>query len=156
MLVSIEIYGQSKEEIQGLLREVGEQTLNSKEIKHNKAAIRVMDYGVEIIPKLIGSFSNSSNTKTYSECQERNLTVGEIAIILVDKIEPMPYFQITGVQNCLLTFCDKNDNLIEYYLQWDDKRNQKQFADKYSNWFSSKDRKGWTNSFKERTDKNKD
>lgn len=149
LLGNIEIFGQSEEELQGLLRELGEQTLNSKEIKQNEAAIQIMDYGVEIIPMLIGSFSNSSYTNTYSECQGRDLTIGEIAIILVDRIEPMPYFQITGVQNCLLTFCDKNDNLIEYYLKWDDGRSQIQFADKYSSWFSSEDRKGWTTAHKE-------
>ncbi|MFX1621386.1 hypothetical protein JZ972_11070, partial [Riemerella anatipestifer] len=63
-------------------------------------------------------FTNSTLTNVKSECQKRNLTKGEIAIIIADQIEKMPYALLTGVQNCLLEFCENNPNWIEYYFGW--------------------------------------
>ena len=56
----------------------------------------------------------------------------------------MPYFTVTGIQNCLITFCENNPNLIEYYL-WSIKRDgTEQFKEKYLAWLGSDDRIEWT------------
>lgn len=48
----------------------------------------------------------------------------------------MPYFVLTGMQNCLLEFCENNPNLIEYYLPWINRDGVLNFKDKYINWLS--------------------
>ena len=63
---------------------------------------------------------------------------------MADRIEGMPYFKVTGIQNCLITFCENNRNLIEYYL-WAIKRDgAEKFKEKYLTWLESDDRIEWT------------
>ncbi|MBD8487340.1 hypothetical protein IFO69_01130 [Echinicola sp. CAU 1574] len=69
---------------------------------------------------------------------------GEIAIIMADRIEGMPYARVTGIQNCTLTFCKKNANLIEYYLPFIERDGIEKFQEKYMEWLASDDRIEWT------------
>jgi len=140
LIVNIGVNAQSNNEVEKLLLTIGKETKNSKAIISNKSAQKIMDYDIKVIPFLIHFFSNQVKTKTYSECQERNLTIGEIAIILVDRIEMMPYHTVTGIQNCMLSFCEDNENLIEYYFRWNDDKSLLEFIRKYKVWFSSKER----------------
>ncbi len=55
----------------------------------------------------------------------------------------MPYATLTGVRNCLLTYCKNNPNLIEYYLFWINNDGVENFKTKYINWLYNKDRLDW-------------
>ncbi|WP_271785379.1 hypothetical protein [Aquimarina algiphila] len=135
-------FSQTKSEIDTLLNGIA-KTENSKEITKTEQAKRIISFGEKSLKILAGFFTDSTLTKVKSECQERNLTKGEIAIIMADRIEGMPYATITGVQNCLLTFCEENLNLIEFYL-WAIKDNGKEnFKEKYLEWLESDERIEW-------------
>ena len=81
-------------------------------------------------------FSDSILTQVKSECNERSLNKGEIAIILADHIDRMPYALLTGVQNCLLEFCEDNPNLVEYYLPSIHQFGLLKFQEAYINWLT--------------------
>ncbi len=139
-------FSQTKSEIDTLLSGISE-TENSKGITKTEQGKKIITFGKNSLLTLSDFFTDSTVTKVKSECQERNLTKGEIAIIMADRIERMPYFTITGIQNCLLTYCENNLNFIEYYL-WAIKRDgTDNFKIKYKNWLSSEDRKEWTSLF---------
>jgi hypothetical protein len=126
---------QTESEIDALLNGIA-KTENSKGITKTEQAEKIITYGEKSLLILAEFFTDSTQTKVKSECQERNLTKGEIAIIMADQIQRMPYAQLTGIQNCLLTFCENNPNWIEYYL-WAIKRDgTEKFQEKYRDWIA--------------------
>lgn len=132
---------QTKSEIEFLLTEIGEVE-NSKEIKEAIPAKKVISYGKDILP-LLGEFIiDTSITKTWSDCNERYLTKGEIAIIIADQITFLPYAKLTNVQNCTFVICEDNPNLIEYYLWKIAQDGYLNFQQKYLNWLSEIKKKG--------------
>ncbi|MEH1009579.1 hypothetical protein VDP25_17720 [Winogradskyella sp. ECml5-4] len=142
-------FSQTESEIDLLLNGISE-TENSKEITKTEQAKKIIAFGENSLKTLADFFTDSTLTKVKSECQERNLTKGEIAIIIADRIEGMPYFIVTGVQNCTMEFCENNPNLIEYYLPWIEKDGGKSFKEKYINWLASYDRKSKSERRKEK------
>lgn len=126
-------FSQSREEIDSLLSVViGIQ--NSKHIVTNPAAIKIITYGDKVLPLLASIFQDTTRTQVKSDCQAVLLNKGEIAIIIADRIELMPYAFLTGIQNCLLAFCEDNPNLIEYYLYAIRRDGAQLFERKYSDW----------------------
>ncbi len=128
-------YSQTESEIDLLLIGIAE-TENSKGIIKTEQAEKIIAFGEKSLPILADFFTDSTLTKVKSECHERNLTKGEIAIIMADQIDRMPYALLTGVQNCLLEFCKDNSNLIEYYLPWVNRDGFLNFKEKYISWLS--------------------
>ena len=152
VLISNFGFSQSKSEIENLLD--GISTIeNSKEITKTKQAEKLIEYGWRILPTLAEFFSNQTLTEIKSECNNRILNKGEIAIIMADRIEGMPYARVTGIQNCTLTFCEKNANLIEYYLPFIERNGIKKFETKYTEWLASNDRIDWTPLLTDKTKK---
>jgi hypothetical protein len=128
-------FSQTESDINSLLNAIA-VTKNSKGIIKTEQAIKLIDFGEKTLINLAEFFTESTLTKVKSECQERNLTKGEIAIIIADHIQNMPYALLTGIQNCLFTFCKDNPNWIEYYL-WAIKRDGvEKFKEKYIDWLS--------------------
>lgn len=135
-------FSQSREEIDSLLAVVvGIE--NSKHIVTNPAAIKIITYGDKVLPLLASIFQDTIRTQVKSDCQGVLLNKGEIAIIIADRIELMPYAFLTGIQNCLLTFCKDNPNLIEYYLYAIRRDGVQLFERKYSDWLVNADRNNW-------------
>ncbi|WP_298511502.1 hypothetical protein [uncultured Kordia sp.] len=108
-------FSQSPAQIKELLDNIA-SVKNSKDIVTSEAAKKLISYDKKILLALAFHFTDDTETSVVSECQNRTLTKGEIAMIIADHIDSMPYFQLTGIQNCTLTFCEKNPNLIEYYF----------------------------------------
>ncbi|MCW0493585.1 hypothetical protein OKE73_10695, partial [Riemerella anatipestifer] len=133
-------FAQTKSEIDLLLNGIA-KTGDSKKIRKTEQAQKIISYGEKSLPILADFFTNSTLTNVKSECQKRNLTKGEIAIIIADQIEKMPYALLTGVQNCLLEFCENNPNWIEYYFGWIKNDGIERFKEKYTDWLTSYDRK---------------
>ncbi|CCG52279.1 Protein of unknown function [Flavobacterium indicum GPTSA100-9 = DSM 17447] len=127
---------QTNVEIDSLLNEIA-KIENSKEIINTNEGKKIIGYGWKLLPKLSEFFTDKTETNVKSECVGRNLTKGEIAIILADRIEGMPYAQITGIQNCLATFCEKNMNFIEYYVDFIKSDGIEKFQAKYNEWLKS-------------------
>lgn len=132
-------FSQTKSEIDSLLNEISEIE-NSKEIIKTIQAEKLIAFGEKSLLTLSIFFTDSSFTKVKSDCHNRNLTKGEIAIIIADRIERMPYFTVTRIRNCILTFCENNPNLIEYYFDINNYLNNKVFQERYVEWLYSKDR----------------
>ncbi len=152
VLISSFGFSQSKSEIENLLD--GISTIdNSKEITKTKQAEKLILYGWRILPILAEFFSDQTLTEIKSECNNRILNKGEIAIIMADRIEGMPYARVTGIQNCTLTFCEKNANLIEYYLPFIKRDGIEKFGTKYKEWLASDDRIDWTPLLTDKTKK---
>lgn len=135
-------FAQTKAEVESLLAIIGD-TANSRNIIKSQSAEALAALGKEVLPILTDNFLDSTEVDTFSDCLSRNLTRGEIAIILADKIEMMPYATLTGVQNCLLTFCENNPNFIEYYLDYVRHDDLGVFQKKYKEWLQSDERKEW-------------
>lgn len=127
---------QTKTEINSLLNEIT-KTESSKEIINTNEGKKIIEFGWKLLPILSEFFIDKTETKVKSECIGRNLTKGEIAIVLADRIEGMPYAQITGIQNCLGTFCEKNINFIEYYMDYIKRDGVEIFQRKYHEWIKS-------------------
>lgn len=95
------------------------------EVKNSKEIVQSVDFkaiqknhGKKALVYLAKFFDINTQTKVYSDCHSRFLTKGEVAIIVADQIDRMPYFQLTGIQNCTLEFCKENPNRIEYYFSF--------------------------------------
>lgn len=133
-------FSQTKSEIEDLLIEVCKVS-DSKDIIKNEAASRISDYQEEALEILPDFFMDDSKTEVYSKCLKRKLSRGEVAIILCDRIEIMPYFQLIGMQNFIFSFCENNPNFIESYLDIINKQSAKKFKEKYILWLHSEERK---------------
>ncbi|WP_272151344.1 hypothetical protein [Tenacibaculum aiptasiae] len=129
-------FSQSKSDINNLLDEIS-KIENSKEITNTKEAKKLLEYGSSTLPILAELFTDETRTSINSDCHNRNLNKGEVAIIIADKIHSMPYFILTGFQNCLMTFCEGNPNLIEYYFPKIIDLGVDNFQKKYNKWLLS-------------------
>jgi len=116
---------------------------NSKDISKALQAKQIISYGSNLLLLLSTYFTDTTQTNIKSDCQNIYLTKGEVAIILADRIEIMPYALLTGIQNDILEFCKDNPNLVEYYLTAIRRNNIKLFKQKYIDWLISKNRKEW-------------
>ena len=133
------IFAQTKDEIYQLINEISVK--NSVDIIKTNEAEKIIASNKKSLPILANLFTDNTLTNVKSDCLKRNLTKGELAIIIADKIEGMPYFQLTSVQNCTLEFCKNNPNLIEYYFPFIQKDNKKSFTKKYIDWLKVTERK---------------
>ena len=143
ILISSFGFSQSKSDIKILLDGIS-KIEDSKEITQTEQAEKLIKYGWRILPTLAELFTDQTSTNIKSECHDRILNTGEIAIIMADRIEGMPYARVTEIQNCTLNFCKKNANLIEYYLPYIKNNGIKKFQKNYMDWLASDDRIDWT------------
>lgn len=139
-------FAQSISKIDSLLQEIT-TIKDSKKIINTKQAIQIIDLGDPALVVLSELFTDTTPTQIHSECRDRTLTKGEIAIILADKILPMPYAILIGVQNCLATYCDNNPNRVEYYLDAFQGKEMITFQKTYQEWLTSDHKKEWTSLF---------
>lgn len=125
-----------------LLLQIDSATTNSKFIINNPIAEEIKKKGRPMIPLLMKHFADTTETSIYSECIGRDLRLGEVAFIITESIDFMPLFLVTGIQNCLLTFCEDNPNAIEYYFpkEFENER-LSSYASNYEDWYYSEDRK---------------
>lgn len=141
------VYSQTKSEINSLINEIA-KTRSSAKIIETIQAKRIISHGESNLAILSSLFNDITKTKVKSSCQDRRLTKGEIAIILADRIEMMPYARLTGIQNCLLSFCKNSPNFVEYYLDVIKRDGIESFQKKYQAWLIDDKRKEWTALFK--------
>ncbi|MGM9979589.1 MAG: hypothetical protein ACI33J_12375 [Clostridium sp.] len=140
LLLNVNFFGfaQNQEEISFLLKQIS-LTNESSKIAETEAGKKLIDYGWKITPILSENFLNEEVTNVYSECLNRYLTLGELSIIIADRIDGMNYYKLTLVQNCLAEFCKGNLNLIEYYLPYINELGLSSFRDRYLIWIKSKE-----------------
>ncbi|GAO45356.1 hypothetical protein FPE01S_05_00530 [Flavihumibacter petaseus NBRC 106054] len=133
-------YGQTQIDIDSLLKPLHD-IKSSKDISAHHNAQAILNFGDRALPLLANRFADTALTEIHSDCREFVLTKGEVAIIMADKIEMMPYALLTHVQNCTLEFCKDNPNLIEYYLYPIRRNGMEIFQYRYNEWLKSNDRK---------------
>jgi hypothetical protein len=130
---------QTHDEITDVLTALSGQ---SEFLTKDPSVTKLFDRGETILPTLAKHFTDSLKSDVFSKCMGRYLTRGEIAIIIADHVEGMPYFTLTGLQNCTLESCKGNPNFIEYYLDFIKFRGMtKTFQKRYEDWLKSSDRK---------------
>lgn len=129
------VFSQTKSEIEALIIAIA-KTENSKEIIKTGEIKNIFLYGKKALPILSGFFTDREITNVYSDCAKRKLSKGEVAIIIADHIQRMPYFQLTGFQNCTLSHCEKNPNLVEYYFQFITEGRLSSFKKRYDEWLA--------------------
>lgn len=124
-----------------LLQSIDSATTNSKSITDNSIANSIQERGRPMLPLLMKHLSDTTETCIYSDCIGRNLRLGEVVFTILESVDGIPYFLITGIENCTLTFCDDNPNGIEYYFpaEFDSKRLSR-YASNYEEWYYSADR----------------
>ena len=130
------VCGQSKSEIEDLLMDVSTVS-DSKDIIKNQSALKISDYQEEALNILTDFFTDDTKINVYSKCLKRKLSKGELAIILCDRIEIIPYFELINMQNFTLLFCKDNPNFVEPYLDIIKKQSPAKFRDKYAQWLHS-------------------
>lgn len=132
------VFGQSKKEIENLLIDVCNVS-DSRDIIRNKSTMQISDYqeSLNILPDF---FTDDSKTEVYSKCLKRNLNRGEVAIILCDRIEIIPYFKLIKLQEVGFLLCKNNPNFVEPYLDIIKKQSIKTFQEKYIKWLDSEER----------------
>ena len=81
VLISNFGFSQSKSEIENLLDGIS-KIENSKELTNTEQAEKLIEYGWRILPTLAEFFTDQTLTSTKSECHDRILNKGEIAIIM--------------------------------------------------------------------------
>ena len=113
----------------------------------------IIGLGKNSLLNLASFFTDKTLSQIKSECNKRYLTKGEIAIIMADQIQFMPYAKLTGIQNCTLSFCKDNPNLVEYYLDAIENTGVEVFQKKYIDWLKSDEYKKYSSSFVRKTDK---
>ena len=128
-------FSQTQYEIDSLLTALT-GTENSKGIRNTEQAEKIISYHEKALPILAEFFIDSTETNIKSDCHSRHLTKGELAIIMADHIDRMPYAILTGVRNCILEFCPNNSNLIEHYLPSINDDGFSNFKQKYLSWLS--------------------
>lgn len=131
---------QTKTEINYLLDEIA-KTNNSKEINNTEHAKKIIEYKTKSLPTLADFFTDQTITNVKSDCIGRNLTKGEIAIIIADHIEPI-IVNFIGfyLQNCLGDSCENNPNFVEYDLPFIQSIDAEKFQKKYRVWLLSDER----------------
>ena len=85
-LIQSSTFGQTETEINSLLEAIA-KTSNSKDISKTKEFKSIAKYNKKVLPILGTFFMKSDETLTFSECANRQLTKGEIAIIVADQIK---------------------------------------------------------------------
>lgn len=133
LFLQMKLSAQSSNPIESLMQEIMLGVDSSQHIAYHPAALQVIAYGEVALPVLLEHFADERPIAIYSDCLRRTLNQGELAMILAERIALMPYYQLTGIQNCLLEFCPNNDNLIEYYFDWI-AENRTQFIQRYTIW----------------------
>ena len=109
---------------------------NSKFLSKETTAKHIISFGPKVLPNLVSYFADTTLTNISSDCEGSYLKKGEVAIIIADRIEMMPYAQLTGFQNCLMEFCKDNPNWIEYYFPEVRKMGITVFIVKYQKWLT--------------------
>ena len=116
-------------EINESINFIAKEITNSDEISTCEHGKKLINSGVEILPYLKEKFSDSTETNVYSYYNKRNLTCGEIAIIVASEIKSIPIAYVVGIQQCTPPF----DMEIEHYLGRI-KSNPSEFNKKYNKW----------------------
>ena len=134
------VLSQNKIEIDSLLNEIA-KTNDSKEISKTAPAKKIIEYKTKLLPTLADFFTDQTRTNVKSECIGRNLTKGEIAIIIADRIELIIVNYIGFYyQNCLMNTCENNTNFVEFYLPFIQSVGTEKFQEKYKLWLLSDER----------------
>jgi hypothetical protein len=102
---------------------------NSDAISTCEHGKKLLNSGLEILPYLKEKFTDSTETKVYSTHNKRNLTFGELAIIVAGNIKTIPIAKVLGIQQCTPPI----DLNIEHFL-WAIKKNPKRFIENYNIW----------------------
>jgi hypothetical protein len=116
-------------------KEIGEKEKKFVDIEY----LSIFKRGVRIIPTLLKNLPDSTKTKIKNNCSGSYFTLGQLSFILIDDIESIPFFEVTGVQCDAVKGCsDLADGVLIYI-------NSKgiEFQTKYKKYFYSKKRKEW-------------
>ena len=136
---SLTTLAQTKSDIERFLSNLSGQ---SEDLTKDYSVIKMLDNGEKLLPALSKQFMDSTVSMVFSKCMGRYLTRGEVAMVLADRIETMPYFTLTGLQNCLMQSCENNPNFVEYYLDFIKLRGTTATVqERYNEWLNSADRK---------------
>lgn len=151
LFFTIIVNGQTKGEIDSLLTKISNSN-NSKDLINLEETMQLINFGEGSIPLLIEFYNDTTTANVYSDCLNSKLNKGEIALIITDHIISLPYFLLTGVQNCRLSFCENNPNLIEFYIN-SIRRKPREFIFRFNLWYSLKDQKNSDRKFRNEIEK---
>lgn len=112
----------------------------SENLIYDKSVQQIIKGGNSNLQPLIEKFPDTTRSNVYSNCCNRYLSKGELALIMADHIDKMPYFLLTGIQNCTQTFCADNPNNIEYYLNIiKEQKEINTVSEKYRKWLNDRE-----------------
>lgn len=97
----------------------------------------MVKYGAPVIVHLMDMLDDTTVTKLFNSCTNKNYTVGDLAFLLIDEIEWIPFALVIKMQWCTFRACG---SLPDYF--WDYLReNRKSFKQNYQTYYYSKERK---------------
>ena len=118
-----------------LIQQLVDQKLTVTQSEHiiqDPLSKKIIEGSEKNLFQLANLFSNNTETTIFSKCHNRKITIGEVAIVLADKIEGIPYFVVFRIQNCTMSSCDNNPNFVEYYFS--SHLRTLQAKERYINW----------------------
>ncbi len=139
------------QELPSIASVINHLRVNSKLIDKDSNIQKIIKIGEPILYDLSNKFLDTATSKVYSDCHNRFLNNGEIAMIIADKIETIPALTVIGVQNCMLESCENNTNWVEYYFDFIEKQYYGMLNTKrnYDTWLVSQSRQNIKNNFRD-------
>ena len=102
--------------------------------KLNDASFQmIVSYDTVAIPYLINKLNDTTLTEIYNSCSKNNFKIGDIAFLLINDIEQIPYSTVTNTQWCLVGQCGKLPDYFFNYLEL----NRLEFQLKYRKYYYS-------------------
>lgn len=114
------------------LIKVTQEVSTSDSIELCQNGQKIINSGKDILPYLLEHFKDSTETNIYSEFNKRDLTTGEVAIILSNSIKKIPIAQVVGVQQCTPPFESDVEKFLGYI-----KNRPERFYEEYENWIKN-------------------
>ena len=96
----------------------------------------IVKYDTAAISFLINLINDTTTSKAINTCSNSNYKIGDLAVMLINDIEPMPYATITNMQWCLPGEC----GILPYGFMDYVNSHRKDFQSEYQAYYFSNER----------------
>ena len=87
----------------------------------------ILKKGPRIIPSLITVLTDTTKTSIIDKCTGKYFTMGQLAYILIDNIERIPFALVTGISADVIRGCSYLADGVLYYVRYDGSKFQVQY-----------------------------
>jgi hypothetical protein len=96
----------------------------------------IVKYDTNVIPFLINLIGDGTPSMAFNTCSNANYRTGDVAILLINDIEQIPYATVTHSQWCTFGQCGVLPDGFFYYTN----AHRRDFQEQYKTYYSGKER----------------